>query len=212
MKKLLHLSVIVVLSGISLVSCNSRNTPAELGFPDGWMIAGSRHECYDIGTDRTNRFDSLVSGTIRSREEVSDGFATLMQICSPVKYLGKRVKMSGYLRSSRLKDWSGLWLRVDVDSTFVAFDNMHDGTTDRSVKGDTDWRKYEIVVNVPENATMLAYGALLSGEGQIWFDRITFEEVDASVATTGISRENTTGRSGKPEGIMLQPYNLSFEH
>lgn len=212
MKKLHLLNVMVVGSAFMLlVSCNSRKASENPGFPEGWLIAGNQHECYDIGTDHTNRFDSLVSGTIRSREEVENGFATLMQMCSPVKYLGKRIRMSGYLRTSRLKEWSGLWLRVDVDSTFVAFDNMHDGDIDRSVKGDTDWKKYDIVVNVPENASRLAYGALLSGEGQIWFDRITFEEVDNTVPLTGITRENSFGMPAKSYGGM-QPFNLSFEH
>jgi len=80
---------------------------------------------------------------------------------------------------------------------------MHDGKKDRSVKGTTAWTKYEIVLDVPLQATNLAYGALLSGTGQIWFDHLKFEVVDNSVPTTGSSME-----SMMPNTV---PVNLDFE-
>ena len=55
---------------------------------------------------------------------------------------------------------------------------------DRPITGTTDWKKYEIVLEVPLNVSKLAYGALLSGTGQIWFDIIIFEIVDSTIATT----------------------------
>jgi hypothetical protein len=67
---------------------------------------------------------------------------------------------------------------------------MHDGKKNRSIKGTTDWTRYEIVLDVPANASNLAYGALLVGTGQIWFDDIKFEIVDKSVPTTGESSEH----------------------
>ena len=69
----------------------------------------------------------------------------------------------------------------------------------RSVKGNTEWKKYEIVLDVPENAAKLAYGALLSGTGQIWFDDVNFEIVDKSVAITGTWM------------TLNEPSNLNFE-
>jgi len=38
--------------------------------------------------------------------------------------------------------------------TGVAFDNMQD----RAIKGTTDWRRYEVVLDVPEDATGIAPG------------------------------------------------------
>ena len=74
--------------------------------------------------------------------------------------------------------------------TIKSIDKMHDGEKDRSIKGTTDWTEYEIVLDVPLNATKLAYGVLLVGTGQVWFDNIKFEVVDNSVPTTNIDMES----------------------
>jgi hypothetical protein len=39
------------------------------------------------------------------------------------------------------------------------FDNMDD----RPIKGDSEWQQYAVVLDVPSEATALAYGILLSG-------------------------------------------------
>ena len=80
---------------------------------------------------------------------------------------------------------------------------MHDGKENRSVKGTTDWKKYEIVLDVPFNSSNIAYGALLVGTGQIWFDNLNFEVVDNSIPTTGEGAESWTPNK--------EPTNLDFE-
>ena len=88
------------------------------------------------------------------------------------------------MKSQGVADWAGFWLRVDQEGSeqSLSFDNMHD----RPIKGTTDWKKYEIVLDVPNNASNIAFGALLAGTGQIWFANINFEIVDNSVPTTAI--------------------------
>jgi len=101
----------------------------------------------------------------------------------PDKYLGKRVKMTGYLKPKDVTDWAGFWFRVDQPGLqqFLSFDNMRD----RPIKGTTNWKKYEIVLDVPKGASNIAFGALLSNTGQIWLDNVNFEIVDNFVSTTG---------------------------
>ena len=48
----------------------------------------------------------------------------------------------------------------------------------------TGWKKYEIVLDVPQQATNLAYGALLDGTGEIWISDLSFETVDRNVPVT----------------------------
>jgi hypothetical protein len=114
--------------------------------------------------------------------------------------------MSGMLKSKDVVKWSSFWFRVEQKGSDQAltFDNMHDGKIDRSIKGSTDWTKYEIVLDVPTNASKLAYGALLVGTGQIWFDHIKFEIVDNTVPVTG----------GLTESMLTdkEPVNLDFEN
>lgn len=168
-----------------------------LGFdvPKGWVKAGSEPKKYEMRVDKGAGQDGKNVATIKSIEKKITGFGTLMQNCLPDNYFGKRIRFSGYIKSLDVVNWSGLWLRVDEKDSkkSLAFDNMQN----RPIKGTTSWQKYEIVLDVPANASNIAYGALLAGTGQIWIDDLKFEIVDESVPTTG----------KKP----TEPRNLSFE-
>jgi hypothetical protein len=76
---------------------------------------------------------------------------------------------------------------------------------DRPIKGTTNWTKYEIVLDVPNTASLIAYGALIDGTGQIWFDNITFEIVSDFAPST--SSTNT-----KKYPTVDEPTNLDFEN
>lgn len=173
--------------------------------PAGWFKAGSDPKNYDMGIDKGAGQDGGNAASIKSITE-TNGFGTLMQNCMPDNYLGKRVRLSGMVKTRDVVNWSGLWFRIDQkgNEASLGFDNMHDGKKDRSIRGTTDWTKYEIVLDVPLNASNLAYGALLVGTGQIWFDKMKFEIVNSAVATTGGQFENVV--TGK------EPVNLDFEN
>ena len=165
--------------------------------PKNWFAAGNEPDSYRMGTDPTVTMNGRHAATIQSIEPEIDGFGTLMQQCLPSEYAGKRVRMSGYMKSQDVVGWAGFWFRVDGQGArSLAFDNMHG----RAVRGPTGWKKYEIVLDVPQQATNLAYGALLDGTGKIWFSDLSFEVVDRSVATT-----NESGWDALPK-----PSNLDF--
>jgi hypothetical protein len=153
-----------------------------------WFAAGSDPGKYKMGIDSSIQHDQQNAMTIKSIEQQIEGFGTFMDKSKPGKYIGKRIRMTGYMKSKDVTNWAAFWLRVDLAGSrqSLSFDNMHDGINDRSITGTTDWKKYEIVLDVPNNASNIAFGALLSGTGQIWFDNINFEIVDSSVQTTGI--------------------------
>ena len=131
--------------------------------PKDWFAAGTRVEAYRIGIDPDETKDGKPTVAIRRDTDVpGDGFGTLMQQCLPSEYAGKRVRMSGYMKSQDVAGWAGFWFRIDGQGARpLAFDNMHG----RAVRGTTGWKKYEIVLDVPQQATNLAYGALLDGTG-----------------------------------------------
>lgn len=170
--------------------------------PKNWFVAGSVPKSYEMGIGKGEGQNGSNAATIKSVDKKPNGFGTLMQNCRPDKFLGKRVRMSGYMKSRDVSEWAGFWLRVDQEGSQrpLAFDNMGS----RPVKGTTDWAKYEIVLDVPANASNIAFGALLDETGQIWFDNIKFEIVDNSVPVTG--DEATRPKAGD------EPANLDFEN
>lgn len=128
----------------------------------GWFNAGSKPKSYEMGIDKGAGQDGKNAATIKSIEKKIDGFGTLMQQSKPEKYLGKRVRMTGFVKSENVEEWAGLWLRVDqaASQQSLSFDNMGD----RPIKGTTGWTKYVIVLDVPANASLIAYGALCMGQ------------------------------------------------
>ena len=164
--------------------------------PSGWFKAGSNPDDYEMFADKSIFKTGNSSATIQSNKKKIKGLGTLMQTCLSTEYLGKKVKLSGFIKSENVDGWAGLWLRVDGQKgePSLSFDNMQN----RAVKGTTDWNRYEIILNVPENARTLNFGALLSGTGKIWFDDLKFEIVSDIQVNIGKST---------PE----KPSNLNFE-
>ena len=191
--KSFHLSLILALSTFILLSFE---------IPKGWLEAGTSKKSYKMGIDIGSGQSGNNAATIKSTSNKINGFGTLMQNSLPDNFLGKRVKMSGYVKSENVVNWAGLWLRIDQKNKdfAISFDNMKN----RAIKGTTEWKKYEIVLDIPLDATNMAYGALLSGVGQIWFDNISFEVVNDTIEVT----------SESPQKYMplSEPSNLNFEN
>ena len=153
--------------------------------PMGWFKAGSKPADYDMGTDAAGGRNKQIALTIKSTSKEIDGFGTLMQNFAPGKYLGKRIRLTAYMKSVNVADWAGMWLRVDGREKSLSSDNMHN----RPITGTKDWTRCEIVLDVPAGATKIAFGALLSGTGQIWFDGVKFEDAGPETPATDMTRE-----------------------
>jgi hypothetical protein len=169
--------------------------------PTGWIKAGSQPAEYEVGVDSMTHHDGHASGYVKSITKELHGFGTLMQTAGPGEYLGKRVRMSAFVKADQVSDWAGVWMRVDGpmegnQPKMLAFDNMQG----RPIKGTSDWKKVEIVLDVPKEATDIAFGILLSKDGQVWIDDLKFEVVPTSVPLTG--------RGG---AMTRVPSNLDFE-
>jgi hypothetical protein len=168
------------------------------GLPQGWDQPGtlphSGGEGYEVTADPDVAHGGKSSGRIRLVNERTHSFGTLTQAVAADDWRGKRLRLSGWLRSAGVTSGSGgLWLRVDPD---LGFDNMND----RGVRGTTGWSRYEVVLDVPQEATEIAFGALLSGNGTLWVDDLGLEAVGKEVPTTNPRAHATAA-----------PINLDFE-
>ncbi len=170
-------------------------TTLQAAVPQGWRLAGDKPASYEVGTDSQPVYNHLPSAYLKSTETVTGGFGTLMQNFSAAKYAGKRLRLSAFVKSENVQNWAGLWMRVDKGSQSVAFDNMED----RSIKGTNGWQHYEVVLDVPRDATGIFFGVLLSGSGSVWLNNVKFEVVGPDVPTTGSA-----------ESSAAEPVNLQF--
>lgn len=119
------------------------------------------------------------------------GMSNLMQTIDAAQWRGKRVRYRAAVRTAALGDGVGaqLWCRVDRpkgeggEAQLGAFDNMRA----RPISGAT-WERYDIVLDVAADATQIALGLFVLGDGKVWLDDVTLEAVDLTVATTAMAR------------------------
>lgn len=159
---------------------------------------------FKVGIDKQEKHSGASSAYLKSLTAKSKEFGNLMQAFVPNDFWGKRLRMTAWVKTKLTSGTAQLWVRVDgewkTDTKSGCFDNMND----RPIKGDTDWTKYSVVVDVPQDSDHVWFGLMLIGTGQIWLDDVTMEAVGKGVPLTG---GYTTSRGcGKKE-----PLNLGFE-
>jgi hypothetical protein len=170
------------------------------GLPEAWGGGGTG---YELALDKAVAHGGKQSGRVSlvgKGESGEAAFGTLTQGISAEAFRGQRVRYSGFVRTEGAKDaGAGLWMRVDgaKPGETLAFDNMHG----REITGTTEWKRCEIVLDVPQEAAEIYFGALLAGKGTAWVDDLKIEKVDTSVPTTDLTKQ----------ALPSQPRNLDFE-
>lgn len=171
-------------AAIALVACALVGATV----PRGWFLAGTKPAEYEAGVDAEQLHQGHASAFLKSKTQSVDGFGTLMQSIRAEQYKGKRVRLSGFVKSQGVVSWAGLWMRVDQGKDMVAMDNMQD----RPIKGTTDWKRYDVVLNVPPDSTGISFGILLDGGGEVWLSNTKLDVVGADVPVTSAADRKTS--------------------
>jgi hypothetical protein len=178
-------------STTSVLTANQAANLATLGgntFVDGWFLAGTAPQNYETGTDQVVTHAGKSSGYISSTVPSSEGFGTWMQMFKADDYRGKRLRLSAYVKAEHVKDWAGLWMRIDgPENEVLGFDNMQN----RPIRGTVDWQQVVIILDVPQSSVDIAFGILEQGVGRVWIDNVQFEVVGQDVSTTQLKEEST---------------------
>jgi len=164
--------------------------------PSGWFLSGSKPNDFTVEVDASHGYQGHASASLKCEHTSPDGFGTLMQSILADEYKGKKVRLSGFVKADDVTGWSGLWLRVDQGKDVVAFDNMQS----RPIKGTQTWQRYDVVLEVPAEATQISFGILLNGAGKVSLSNTKFEAVGADVPVTGFD----------PRKLLPKPVNLDF--
>jgi hypothetical protein len=183
--------------------------PIISGIPLGWQRSG-KADLYSMVVDSEIRHSGHASASIKFNcGDDQFPWGSLGQPIAADDYRGKRVRLSGWLRTLDAGQAS-LWMRVDGEGRRLAFDAI----SGRSAGGTTQWKMYSVVLDVPNGAKNIFVGAGLVGKGQTWGDDLTFEVVDKSVSVTKPDSGETAERDSYakiPKATNRRPVNLSFE-
>jgi len=203
------LSVTVIAQNEELINENTYDKTlliASYKIPKGWIKRGEAPDRFDMGIAKGEGQNGKNAATVKSIDNKKTGFGTLMQNSKPDQFLGKKIKLIGYLKTKDVTGWAGLWMRVDKANDKFHLDNMGE----RPLEGTHDWTKCEIIMEVPKNAVNLAFGGLIDGNGQIWFCNLKIETASDSEKVTGTMVED--GVQKRPDAPLVNPMptNLDF--
>ncbi|WP_199741920.1 AraC family transcriptional regulator, partial [Corallococcus sp. CA047B] len=167
--------------------------------PQGWYVTESAPQHYEAGVDASAPCEGSRSAFLRSRTQATDSFGTFMQAFNAKDFLGKRLRFTAAVRHQDVKGWAGLWMRVEGADPKqpLAFDNMQS----RALVGTHGCKRYDVVLDVPREATTIMAGLIMSGAGQAWLDGVRFEAVDASVKTTDLLSAAQQPLPSGPQGL-----------
>jgi hypothetical protein len=136
-------------------------------------------------------------------------FTNLMQSIDATDWQGKKVRFRAAVRTADLTEAARvqLWFRVDRkpktegERNMGAFDNMQDRPINSA-----EWKHYEIVLPVDEDAQKLNVGVFIIGKGRAWFDDATLEVVDDATPSSGPIPTAVTRAFTEAENAPQQPF------
>ncbi|OGS01972.1 MAG: hypothetical protein A3G41_01955 [Elusimicrobia bacterium RIFCSPLOWO2_12_FULL_59_9] len=169
--------------------------------PGGWEMIGAAKSKFEAGLDPSVTRSGKPTGHLRSKNLPLDASSrgVLAQTFRADEYRGKRLRYAAQLKFKSVAYQVGLWMWViGPNNNILTSDFMDDAG--RLLKGDSDWRGVEIVLDVPKNAQRIVYGLRLSGPGKAWLSDTKIEPAgpDAQV-TDPLARE---------DDLPLEPVNL----
>lgn len=179
----------------------------KVGHPKGWWGGSGNPSAYQVGVDHEVSKSGKASAYVQMQGADQKTFGTLAQAFEPKDYLGKRLRLSAHLKTENAAAGAGLWMRVDGPGCTLAFDNMEK----RMVQGTTkDWKKVEIVLDVPEKANAITFGLMVTGNGKAWVDDFQLETVSKDVASTDMLTGEIPANN-QAMNLPAKPVNLDFE-
>jgi hypothetical protein len=175
--------------------------------PRAWALnpATKAYGC-TLETDHSYVKSGASSAVLRLSSTQATAFCGMIQGAAAGPFRGKRVEFSAYLSTQNVAI-AALWFRADdAQGKVVAFDNQ----AHRPMRGVFPWTADDIVIDVPESAAVIAYGAQSSGT--LWVDAMEFQIVDKIVPLTAAPTQITAVNPSQDLAhIRPAPENLDFE-
>ncbi len=130
----------------------------------------------------------------------------------PELFAGKKVRYSAALKTSKVNGSAALWMTDEKGDKVVAFDDM----SNRAVTGTTDWKKYSIVLDIPNESDRLRVGFILKGGGSAWMREPEVVVANPDEKSTAIpfdsSKFTLNELKNSPSNLQFNATNDSYEY
>lgn len=169
-------------AGLSTLSATSgrADEPEAERFPRYWhrcsRMTGGGIAGYRIASDSTTVWRGSASAQIASHEDrPSPSGTALCQWVSAAAFKGKRVAFSAQMQTTLATPGAHLIFRADTADGRVATFSIMSG---HWIPGTTAWARHSIVIDVPQDASVIMLGVALVNTGSVWVDDAALEVVD----------------------------------
>lgn len=181
--------------------------PTNLDFAnglEGWRYdyADGDANYFDHGIDPTVRYKGTPSPFLNATAKLPRIYGVISQWIDAEPYRGKRMRFSAYIKTQGVKICAGPMFGL-VGGEHARNYIMKN----RPIKGDTDWKRYEYVADVDDDADSLVLGMNLTGKGKVWMNHLAFEEVGRDVP---VSSEKLVYRYSNKPNVPKAPANTDF--
>jgi len=156
----------------------------------GWLLQGATPHAYELALDPAGGPRGEPCARLRSREKSSPEWSMLTQFFIAEAYRGARLRLSARIRTLRVAEGCGLWMRLYANEREVLYSE--------AITRDEKWAPREVVLDVDEEITLVSFGFSVYGAGTAWFADVAVERVGPDVPVTAT------------RDIPSHPVNLGF--
>lgn len=179
------------------------DAPINMYFKNG--LAGWNESTHDgdepyfkSGLDPNSKRSGVATPYLACNSDKEGVYGVLTQWMDATSYRGKRVRFTGYVKTSSIKEYGGLMMCINGSDGSERYDMQS-----LPQRGDRDWTRVEYVADVAQDRTTFTIGINLQGRGTVSMDRLAFEIVGKDVALTNAPHHS--------DSLMPSPQNLDFE-
>jgi erythromycin esterase len=163
------------------------NTDFEIGevgkAPADWQVRPKlRRYDFEIVTSAERPYGGKRSAMISRApgKHYGEIVGSFSQRLDPTSYRGKKIRLRAAARADLQGTGNVSWLRLTVTRKGFGPHAMAFDSLDKYPVTSAEWRIYEIVADVPQDADAISYGLVLMGDGKAWLDSVSVEVVDPS--------------------------------
>ena len=139
----------------------------------GWSLQGHARQLYAAETDAEVTRDGHATVRVHPIADSGGAYATYMTTLDAAPFRGRRAHAIVWIRTQGVTARGDMWLRAQAP------DSPADGPglamSIVRLASNADFTRYELYVDVPDDAAHLQLGVGLGGPGMLWMDGVRIE-------------------------------------
>jgi RNA polymerase sigma factor (sigma-70 family) len=167
----------------SLLTAGLPKHPQNLDFQagmTGWTFGEGPSQNFDWGVDPSTVHQGSPSFFLKTKEGAKTGKGALQQAFLADAYRGKRLRLSGMLKTEHVEGGTALCLQIEGVHETLRPANAQE----HALQGTHGWTRRELEAEVPQESISVLLGLLLVGRGHVWLSDVQLEVVDEETSAS----------------------------